>query len=246
MTYDKGNRHIHGWVLSEEQAMNQEGLDQSSWKQILKLKPCSLDLKGERSVCWFLISPCSGAYSDWFHLQIHWFADSQPQARTCLLQAVIIQNHTLSVKKEILGNEPSAVWNCKIKPDFWLINCELKSLNALRDVSLSDHILSQYKELMLGFLSTSWWTQDWWHVPDIDLCTEKTINKHLNWLIQSCPPCLHQAFWLACCEKLKLFFNLIIPCKINYTAFDGFSTLITGLVNTRIRVKVSDGSTYVT
>ena len=111
---------------------------------------------------------------------------------------------------------------------------------------LSDHILSQYKELMLGFLSTSWWTQDWWHVPDIDLCTEKTINKHINWLIQSYPPCLHQAFWLACCEKLKLFFNLIIPYKINHTAFDGFSTLITGLVNTRIRVKVSDGSTFVT
>lgn len=30
MTYGKVNRHIHGWVLSEEQAMNQEGLDQSS------------------------------------------------------------------------------------------------------------------------------------------------------------------------------------------------------------------------
>ena len=33
MASEIGSRHIHGWALSEEQAMNQEGRDQSSWNQ---------------------------------------------------------------------------------------------------------------------------------------------------------------------------------------------------------------------
>ena len=186
-------------------------------------------------MCWFLISPCSGAYSDFISKFTDLLTPSlkpEPAFFRLLLYTIILW----VLRRRFKGMS--------------LVLCETArsslTFGSSIDVLLSDHILSQYKELMLGFLSTSWWTQDWWHVPDIDLCTEKTINKHLNWLIQSCPPCLHQAFWLACCEKLKLFFNLIIPYKINYTAFDGFSTLITGLVNTRIRVKVSDGSTFVT
>ena len=33
MASDSGSRHIHGWALSKEQAMNQEGWDKSSWNQ---------------------------------------------------------------------------------------------------------------------------------------------------------------------------------------------------------------------
>ena len=235
MTYDKGNRHIHGWVLSEEQAMNQEGLDQSSWKQIW-VEALFIGFEGWEVGLLIFDKP--------LFRSLLWLISS-PNSLICWLPASS-------------QNLPSS--GCYYTQSYWVLRRRFKGMSLVLcetarssltfgssiDVSLSDHILSQYKELMLGFLSTSWWTQDWWHVPDIDLCTEKTINKHLNWLIQSCPPCLHQAFWLACCEKLKLFFNLIIPYKINYTAFDGFSTLITGLVNTRIRVKVSDGSTFVT
>ena len=121
--------------------------------------------------------------SDWFHLQIHWFVDSKLHIRTCLFQAVIIPNRTLSIQKKILGHELSAWWECKIKPDFCLINRNLKPPNALRNVWVSDCILNQYEKLTLSFRSTFWLTQDWW--SDIDLCTKNAINECLNWLIQS-------------------------------------------------------------
>ena len=164
----------------------------SSIKFIQQIRDPSVD---------FWWAPIRVPYSDWFHLQIRSFVDSELHVRTCLLRAFNIPSCTLSVRK-IWGHEPSAWWDCKIKPDVCLINRELKSLNALWDVWLSDCILNQYEELTLGFLSASWWTQDWW--SDINLCTENAVNECFNRLIQSRCPSLREAFWLVCHDEVEL------------------------------------------
>ena len=165
------------------------------------------------------------SYSDWIHPQVHWFADSRFHVRTCLLRAVVIPNHTLGVNRKIWGYEPSAWWDCMIKPDFCLINGELKPLNALRNVWLTDCILNQYVKLTLSLLRASCYTQDWW--SDIDLRTKKTVKECLNRLIQYCHSSLRQTFWLVCHEvELPLNSCIIIPYEVNQISFDGFSTLI--------------------
>lgn len=104
-------------------------------------------------------------YSDWFHIKIHWFVNSELHVWTCLLQAV----------------SSRARWDCKIKLDFYLINGQLKPVNALWDVWLFDCILNQCEKLTLRFLSASWLTQNWW--SEIGLCTGYAINECLDWLI---------------------------------------------------------------
>ena len=131
----------------------------------------------------------------------------------------------LSVKRKIWGYEPSAWWDCMIKPDFCLINGELKPLNALRNVWLTDCILNQYVKLTLSLLRASCYTQDWW--SDIDLRTKKTVKECLNRLIQYRHSSLRQTFWLVCHEvELPLNSCIIIPYEVNQISFDGFSTLI--------------------
>ena len=95
----------------------------------------------------------------------------------------------------------------------------LKPLNALRNFWLSDRTLNQYEELASGFVSASWWTQDWW--SDNNLCADNAINECLNRLIQSRHPSFRQTFWLVCHEEVEslLNFRIIFP-------YDGFSALI--------------------
>ena len=123
----------------------------------------------------FWWAPIHVPYSDYFHLQIHRFVDSQLHVETCVLQAVIISNRTLSFEKKIGGHKSSAWWDYKIKPDFYFINGELKPQNALRNVRLSDCILNLYKELALSFHSASWWTQ----IDDLTL-TRALVKRRKN------------------------------------------------------------------
>ena len=95
-------------------------------------------------------------YSDWFPLQIQ-FVNSELPWNCHPLQAVIIPNRTLSVKK-IWLHKPSAWLECKIKPQLCLISRNLKPLNALRNVWLSSWILNQWVthvELPSSFLMNS-------------------------------------------------------------------------------------------
>ena len=139
-------------------------------------------------------------YSDWFHLQIHWFFDSQLYVFICFLQAFIIPNRTLSAKKKIWGHEGMSGETAR-----WRLTFD--SSIALRNVWLSDRILNQYQELTLGFefLRASWLTQDWW--SDIDFWTKNAVNECLNRLIQSRHPSLRQTFWLVCHEEVELPVN---------------------------------------
>lgn len=125
-------------------------------------------------------------------------------------------------------------WECKIKPNFCLISCELKPLNARRNFWRSDRILNQYEELMLNFRSTSWWTQNWW--SDSDLCTKNAIDECFIWLIQPPHPSLCQTFWLACHKEVEvpLNFHLIVPYETNKISFDAFSVLITEFFSSRV------------
>ena len=116
--------------------------------------------------------------SNWFHPQVYWFVHSQFHVSSCFHQDFIISNRVLSAEKKIWRHEPFSWWDCEIESDSGFTDGELKPLNALWDIHLSDGILDQHEELALSFLHTLMKPR-WiiWHSLELRECS--------NWKPQS-------------------------------------------------------------
>ena len=114
---------------------------------------------------------------------IHVIVDTELHSRFRLLQLVVVAYDAFRIDNHPRCHKPRSWAHGEIQPDFRLINCELVSLHAFRQVRLSYGVFHQGQKLCLGlFLSPSC---PKYAASDINLCAQDAVNICLDRLVYS-------------------------------------------------------------
>ena len=118
-------------------------------------RPCGSGLKGGCLVGLFLMAHHPPFGDLLFCAWIYGIVNAELHSCNCLLELVVVAYCAFCVDDHSRRHKPHTGAHGKIQPDFRLINCELGSLHALRQVRLSDGVFDQGQELCLGLFRSS-------------------------------------------------------------------------------------------
>ena len=155
--------------------------------------------------------------------QIYAIVNAELHSRFHLLELFVVAYYAFSVDDHSRWHQPRSWAHGEIQPDFRLINWELVSLHACRQVRLSYGVFHQSQELGLGLFRSPTFSE--YAASHVNLCAQDTVYECLYWLVYPRKARLCQTRWCFWRKPVILSGNIWLDV-INQVSFDRFAALI--------------------